>query len=149
MAKRVNPGASWLDTREPGDVTKFGVGNAPRKGFRTVTPRIVVEDIRGQVAFLRHVFGATGDTHSDRPAEMKIGDSIVMVSSSGARELFPAFLYVYVDDVEAAHQRALAAGATELERPVDTPYGDRRSMVRDPFGNVWQIARVVEPPDEP
>jgi uncharacterized glyoxalase superfamily protein PhnB len=32
------------------------------------------------------------------------------------------------------------AGAVSLEEPRDTPYGDHRAMVRDPFGNVFQIA---------
>lgn len=53
---------------------------------------------------------------------------------------FPAFLYVYVDDTDARYGRAMAAGAVSLEEPVDTPYGDRRAMVRDPFGNVYQLA---------
>lgn len=113
-----------------------------RKGFRTVTPRIVVADATALVAFLRTVFGATGDYVAGRPAEIRLGDSVVMVSSAGERERFPAFLYVYVDDADAAYQRSLAAGAASLEEPLDTPYGDRRAMVRDPFGNVWQIAHV-------
>jgi PhnB protein len=116
-----------------------------RKGFHSVTPRIVVADVAAQVAFLRAVFDAAGEVQSDRPAEMRIGDSLVMVTPAGVREPFPAFLYVYVDDAEAVYRRAIAAGAVSLESPVDTPYGDRRAMVRDPFGNVWQIAHVVTP----
>lgn len=52
----------------------------------------------------------------------------------------PAFLYLYVDDIDTTYQRALAAGAVSLEEPTETPYGDRRGMVEDPCGNVWQIA---------
>jgi uncharacterized glyoxalase superfamily protein PhnB len=52
-------------------------------------------------------------------------------------------IVVYVGDADAVYRRALAAGATSLEEPLDTPYGDRRAMVRDPFGNIWQIAHVV------
>jgi PhnB protein len=89
------------------------------------------------------VFDATGEVHADRPAEIRIGDSVVMATPAGSRELFPAFLYVYVDDADAAYERALAAGAGSLEEPFDAPYGDRRAMVRDPFGNVWQIAHVI------
>jgi uncharacterized glyoxalase superfamily protein PhnB len=103
---------------------------------------MVVRDLAVEVEFLRAVFGATGDVHPGRPAEMRIGDSVVMVSASGERELFTAFLYVYVADVDRAYQRALAAGAVSEEEPGDTPYGDRRAMVRDPSGNVFQIARV-------
>jgi PhnB protein len=115
----------------------------PRHSFHSITPRIVVADPAGQVAFLRTVFNAKGEHHLDRPAEIRIGDSLVMVTPAGVRQPFPAFLYVYVDDADATYRRALAAGATSLEEPLDTPYGDRRAMVRDPFGNVWQMAHVM------
>ncbi|MGW5109261.1 VOC family protein [Nocardia sp. NPDC004123] len=109
-------------------------------GFHSVTPRMVVDDQLAAVEFLRTVFEAVGDVESNRPTEVRIGDSLVMVSASGEREVFPAFLYVYVNDVAATYQRALTAGAVTVEAPLDTPYGDRRAMVRDPFGNVYQIA---------
>jgi uncharacterized glyoxalase superfamily protein PhnB/GNAT superfamily N-acetyltransferase len=112
----------------------------PPPGYHTVTPRIVVGDVAAQVEFLRTVFGATGDVHGDRPAEIRVGDSVLMVSGAGQRDPFPAFLYVYVADADDAYRRALAAGAVSVEEPLDTPYGDRRAMVRDPFGNVFQLA---------
>jgi PhnB protein len=118
--------------------------NGPPGGFRSVTPRIVVDDVEAQAEFLRAVFDASGDVHPGRPAEIRIGDSLIMVSSAAERQAFPAFLYVYVDDVERRYRRALDAGATSLEAPLDTPYGDRRAMVRDRFGNVYQIARRAE-----
>jgi PhnB protein len=105
-----------------------------------VTPRVVVSDSVAEVKFLRAVFDAKGEVHAGRPAEIRIGDSLVLVSASGERELFPAFLYVYVADADETYRRALAAGAESLEEPLETPYGDRRAMVRDPFGNVFQIA---------
>ena len=101
---------------------------------------MVVADVAGAVGFLGAVFGAAGELQEGRPAEMRIGDSLVMVSQAGQREGFPAFLYVYVDDVDLACDRAVAAGAVTLEEPLDTPYGDRRGMVRDPWGNVYQLA---------
>jgi uncharacterized glyoxalase superfamily protein PhnB len=52
----------------------------------------------------------------------------------------PAFFYVYVSDTDATHQHAVDAGALTLEAPFDTPYGDRRCMVEDEWGNTWQIA---------
>ena len=70
-------------------------------GYHTLTPRIVTTDLVGLVDLLRAVFGATGDVEPGRPAELRIGDSLVMVSEAGERDVFPAFLYVYVDDVEA------------------------------------------------
>jgi PhnB protein len=99
-----------------------------------------VSDLDGQVRFLRDVFAADGEVQAGRPAELRIGDSVVMVSQAGERDEFPAFLYVYVADADACHRAAVGAGATTLEAPLDTPYGDRRAMVRDPFGNVFQIA---------
>jgi PhnB protein len=106
---------------------------------------MVVADAEAEVEFLRAVFDASGDVHPDRPAEIRIGDSLVMVTSAGEREPFPAFLYVYVDDADSTYRTALEAGAVEVEEPLDTPYGDRRAMVRDPFGNVFQIAHRTAP----
>ena len=63
-----------------------------------------------------------------------------MVSGVGPRDPTPGFLYLYVADADATYQRALEAGALSLEGPRDTPYGDRRAMVKDPCGNDWQIA---------
>jgi uncharacterized glyoxalase superfamily protein PhnB len=117
-----------------------------RPGYHTVTPRIVVTDVAAQIDFLRVVFGATGDVDVLRPAEIRIGDSLIMVSSADERELFPAFLYIYVDDADQVYERAIAAGATTIEPPLDTPYGDRRAMVRDPFDNVFQIAHQIVAP---
>jgi PhnB protein len=120
--------------------------DGPRAGYHSVTPRIVVRDVAAQVGFLRAVFDAHGIVEPGRPAEINIGDSLIMVSTSGARNLFPAFLYVYVEDADVAYRRALDAGATTVEAPLDTPYGDRRAMVRDPFGNVFQIAHPIGRP---
>jgi PhnB protein len=117
--------------------------NRPRDGYRSVTPRIVVDDVAAQVDFLRQVFGATADIEPGRPAEVHVGDSVVMVSSGAERARFSAFLYVYVDDADAVFRRAVAAGATVIEEPLDTPYGDRRAMVRDPFGNLFQIGHQL------
>ena len=115
----------------------------PRE-FHTVTPRMVVSDAAGAVEFLRTVFDAVGEVQAERPTEVRIGDSLVMVTSAIEREPFPAFLYVYVGDADLAYNRALNAGAMSLEAPFNTPYGDRRAMVRDPFGNVFQIAHRTD-----
>jgi PhnB protein len=109
-------------------------------GYQSLIPRMVVPDVLAEVTFLRVVFGATGDLHADRPAEIRIGNSTLLISRAGERELLPAFLYVYVDDADSAYQRAVAEGAISIEPPRDTPYGDRRAMVRDISGNTFQIA---------
>ena len=68
-----------------------------------------------------------------------------MISDAGARAPMTAFLYVYVDDADAAYRRALDEGAQSLEEPLDTPYGDRRCMIADRWGNTWQIATRRNP----
>lgn len=110
------------------------------EGWHSITPRIVVHDPARLVEFLKQAFDATGDFRTESPSVIRIGDSLVMISSVGPREAMPAFLYLYVEDIDATFQRALEAGAVSLEEPQDLPYGDRRGMVEDPCGNVWQIA---------
>jgi PhnB protein len=110
------------------------------EGRHSVTPRLVVHEPAKLVEFLKQAFGATGDFHTDRPCQIRIGDSIVMVSDDTVREAMPAFLYLYVADADIVYERALEAGAIPLESPLDTPYGDRRGMVKDPCGNIWQVA---------
>jgi uncharacterized glyoxalase superfamily protein PhnB len=110
------------------------------QGWHSVTPRIVVHDTARLVEFLKQAFGAKGDFRTEAPSVIRIGDSNVMVSSVGPREAMPAFLYLYVEDTDATYKRALEAGAVSLEEPTETPYGDRRGMVEDPCGNIWQIA---------
>jgi PhnB protein len=112
----------------------------PPPPFRTVTPRIFVGDVAKVVAFLRAVFDATGNLESERPTDVQIGDSVVIVASASERAAFPAFLYVYVDDADATYLRAIENGAESIEEPLDTPYGDRRAMFRDQFDNVYQVA---------
>ena len=108
-----------------------------------MTTRIAVADVAGQVEFLRSVFGGVGEVHDGRPAEIVIGNSMVMVGPTIEREPFPAFLYVYVDDADRIFDRALAAGVEVVEYPRDTPYGDRRAIVRDPYGNLYHIAHRI------
>jgi uncharacterized glyoxalase superfamily protein PhnB len=84
-------------------------------------------------------------------AEVRIGDSVVMVGQAG--DAWPAVasaLHLYVTDVDATYKTAVAAGATSKDEPEDQFYGDRRANVIDPAGNQWFIATHVEdvPPEE-
>ena len=114
------------------------------EGWHTVTPRLFVAGAAKLVDFLKQTFGATGGFRNDGPSEIHIGDSIVMVSEAGQRNAMPAFLYVYLDDVDGAFRRAVESGASVIEEPQDMFYGDRRATVRDPFGNIWQMATHKE-----
>jgi PhnB protein len=118
-----------------------------RAGFHTITPYLVTQDLDRLIAFVQQVFaatetlrmqGAAGGTH----VEVRIGDSMLMIGG-GTGEAMPAALYVYVEDVDAVYQRALAAGATTLMEPSDEADGDRRGGVQDFCGNQWFIARHV------
>lgn len=110
-------------------------------GWPSVMPRIVTNDVPGLTGFMKTVFGAEGEARSGAPTEIRIGDSIILISDGGdIRERMPAFLYIYVEDADEAYRRAMAAGAESIEAPADMPYGDRRAMVRDSWANVWQMA---------
>jgi PhnB protein len=95
---------------------------------------------------VKRAFGAVELEHltagSGFHVEAKIGDSMIVMAVSdpphpGAR---PASIYVYIDDVDASYQRALAAGATSITAPEDKPYQERAAGVKDSFGNIWYIA---------
>ena len=72
---------------------------------------------------LMRTTGSAGGIH----AEVRIGDSVVMIGGGGAwsGEAMPAAIYLYMDDVDAVYKRALQAGATSITEPEDQPYGDR------------------------
>jgi uncharacterized glyoxalase superfamily protein PhnB len=110
------------------------------EGWPVLIPRLVADDPERLVVFIREVFGATGDYQPRRPTELFIDGSMLMVGTALERERMPAFLYLYVEDTDATHRRAIERGATSIEAPADMPYGDRRAMLRDLEGNVWQIA---------
>jgi PhnB protein len=113
------------------------VTNFKPEGWPDIIPRIFTHDVGGLVHFIRSVFGANGGMRIDAPAEMKIGDSMIMVSDGGGvREARPAYLYVYVKDADKTFHRAINAGAVTIEEPTDTPYDDRRATVQDPWGNI-------------
>jgi PhnB protein len=117
------------------------------KGYHTVTPYLVVRDAARLVEFAKLAFGAEEQFRTTGSAgglhvEVRIGDSMVMMGGSPempSREQ-PSALHVYVDDVDAAYERALRAGAASIMPPADREYGDRDASVQDAFGNRWYIA---------
>lgn len=114
------------------------------EGWNSVTPRLVVEDPAVLVDFVRRAFGGTGDFNVEVPSIIRIGDSLIMISGAGPREVITSFLYLYVIDVDATYRLAIDAGASSIEDPREVPYGDRRAMIKDPCGNTWQIATRME-----
>jgi PhnB protein len=116
-----------------------------RAGYQTITPYLTVKRAEQLVEFVKQVFGgvetfrATGSA-GGLHAEVRIGESRLMIGGYESVEEIPTALHLYVPDADAVYQRALEAGATSLEEPVDQFYGDREAGVRDPSGNVWWIA---------
>ena len=107
----------------------------------TVVPRLFAQDVAGLVAFLKNAFDAKGDLVLNRPTELVIGDSVLMIADGGGvREPTSSAFYIYVADADAAWASAVKAGAESYAEPEDTPWGDRRAIVNDPWGNHWQIA---------
>ena len=118
--------------------------------YRTVTPYLLVSDADTELAFLKAAFGGTEVDCQRSPdnrvmhAEMKIGDSLVMLGQAGMRWTpRPAALYLWVDNVDETYARALHAGATSESEPEDKPYGHRNAGVIDQNGITWWIGAPV------
>ncbi len=126
-------------------------------GYHSVTPSLSLRDPKRFLDFARRAFGAEVPVEMNMPdgslmhAEVKIGDSNIMVGSvmPNSPEALGS-LYLYLEDVDAIYQRALAAGATSVSAPENMFWGDRSATVTDPAGNSWMISTVVEQltPDE-
>lgn len=120
-------------------------------GYHSVTPYLVVEGAPKLIDFVTRVFNAEEIARMNGPdgrvahAEVKIGDSIVMMSDATAEfQPVASQLYVYVDDIDKTYKRALDVGATIVREPKTQFYGDRNATVKDPAGNIWGIATHVE-----
>ncbi len=131
--------------------------NSIPNGYHTVTPYLINENASRLIEFLKLVFDAEEINRLSGPdgrvmhADLKIGDSMVMVSdASGEWKPMPASIAIYVENVDAIYQRALEVGAVSLREPTDQFYGDRNAGVKDLSGNHWWIATHLEdvPPEE-
>jgi uncharacterized glyoxalase superfamily protein PhnB len=121
------------------------------KGHNAVCPYLTVSDAKVVIDFLKATFGAETLLAMPGPggvimhAELRIGDSIVMVGTAmGDAKPMPGQVHCYVENVDAVYDKALVAGATSIRVPADMFYGDRISMVKDATGNIWAISTHKE-----
>ena len=129
------------------------------EGYHTLTPYLIFSGAGDAIAFYEKALGAeeimrladpSGTVHH---AEIRIGDSRIMLADEHPEIQAlspktiggsPVSIHLYIADVDAAVQRAVAAGA-KLVRPVtDQFYGDRVGGIEDPFGYRWFIATHKE-----
>ncbi len=126
-------------------------------GYHTVTPYLVVRDAAKSIDFYNRAFGAKEIGRMDGPdgkvahAELQIGDSRIMLSEEMMANKSPQSLggsavaiFLYVDDVDAVFDQAVAAGAKSDMPPTDMFWGDRYGKLTDPFGHLWALATHIE-----
>jgi PhnB protein len=135
----------------------MSVSHIPQ-GYHNVTPYLIVDGAAEAIRFYGQAFGAEevlrmpmGDRIAH--AEIKIGDSHVMLSDEWpdmgllgpkARGGATASLMIYLEDVDAAWDRAISAGCTAERPPEDQFWGDRMGTLVDPFGHRWSLATHIE-----
>ena len=126
---------------------------------RRLTPYIFVKDAPAAIAFYAETFDAKEAMRLATPdgvvmhAELDFGDTRLMLSqempqhgrrNAAALEAISQRLMLYVADVDQCFQKALAAGATEIQPLQNQFWGDRMGVLCDPFGQQWALATQVE-----
>lgn len=122
------------------------------EGYHTVTPYLLVQGAENLINFMKNAFDAKETERYSMPdgsighAEVRIGDSVIMVADAQGDEYRPmaAGIHLYVEDCDVTYKRAIGAGATSVREPKDQFYGDRSAGVNDQFGNKWWIATHKE-----
>ncbi len=117
-------------------------------GYPSLSPYMMVAGAPRLIGFLQQAFGGTELRRYDGPdgtvlhAEVRLDNGVVMLAEGGPEyPAFPAWLHLYVVDVDATYRRALAAGASAVQEPQQKPGDpDRRGGVKDPVGNTWWIS---------
>ena len=129
------------------------------EGYHSVTPYLIIKGAAKAIDFYKSAFGASevmrfpGPNNTIMHAEVKIGDSVVMLADEPAGGSSrnplaiggtPVSLMVYVDDVDKVFNQAVTLGAKSTRAVEDQFYGDRSGNLTDPFGHVWTVATHKE-----
>ncbi len=128
--------------------------------LHTVTPRLVVHGADSAIAFYCRAFAAeeiserfSGPNGEVIHAEIRIGDSVVMITEGPGDTQAPAetddrvvsaIMATYWENVDAAWERAVGAGAEIIHPLTDQFYGERGGRLRDPFGQQWMMSKRIE-----
>jgi uncharacterized glyoxalase superfamily protein PhnB len=117
----------------------------------SVRPYLVVAGADDLIEFLKQTFDAEATLRVPTPtgtvmhAEVRVGNSLIeMGDTAGQWKSIAPPLHAYIDDVDEAYRRAIAAGATSMYEPMDQPYGDREAGVVDRWGIEWFLATHVQ-----
>ena len=130
------------------------------EGFHAVTPYLTVRNAAQAIEFYQRAFGARERVSMPGPgggriahAELQIADSVIMLGEECAEhgsvspqtlEGSAVGLALYVQNVDAAFDRAIQAGASATEPVSDKFWGDRAGSLTDPFGHKWTLLTHVE-----
>ncbi|HLP11180.1 MAG TPA: VOC family protein [Flavobacteriales bacterium] len=83
-------------------------------------------------------------------AELELNGAIFHVHETMRNALEPkrangvtCTIGLFVPNVEDVMQKAIQAGATEINPVTDHDYGYRQGMFKDPFGHHWQIQKKI------
>ena len=111
----------------------------------SISPIVPYRDLRAAIEFLcdafgfeRHALHESADGEIEH-VELRYGDAVIMPTTTRSGEPGHAQIYVVVDDPDAHHERAKAAGAEILRELADTGYGSREYVARDLEGNLWSF----------
>lgn len=121
------------------------------EGFGTVSSYLFVENPKELIGFLKNAFYAEELNRSINPKNgdlanviLKIGSSCFMISQARGQFLnMRTAFYLYVENVDEIHKRAVEHGAKVEYEPTDMEYGDRQSGIIDPSGNYWWISKLL------
>ncbi len=118
-----------------------------KAGYQTITPYLTVRRAEELVEFVKTAFGGvevfrTTGSAGGLHAEVTIGDSKLMIGGYDTVEEMPTALHLYVPDADAVYHRAIEAGATSIEEPVDQFYGDREAGIKDPLETSGGLRRT-------
>lgn len=124
----------------------------------SVYPVLRYDDAPGAIRFLGEAFQLEPVTVHEGPegvivhAQLAWRTGVVMVGSRSTGdsrfETGRTVLYLAVDDPDAHHDHAVAAGAKVVMELIDQPYGSREYAALDPEGNVWSFGTYRPGPDD-